>query len=451
MAKFVKPVVKAGKYVVSTPNGGRAETTLTVERLAKWVDSFNKLKAKGYRTPAPFDHILEASPFRVGQAINVPADKNGGFWNRLWLDGETLMGELQSPGKINDPNAPASKIGTTVQETSVYAVPNWKDGTGDTYDEVLSHIALVVNPIEPGQGNFKPVEGAIALAMSQHIGGDKDSTSADTRQPANDGSQDADEDDDDDGDEMPLTGQGGIVKQIVKALRDNEIGIDLPDDTNETNVLERLLVAARQKCVAKPQQQQQPLQPPPPKPAPSLKKPPEGAVQEPTQVTMSTTPATPAAPAQDPVLMSQLEALKTQNTQLTSLLMASEANARASRIAALLQSGRITKEYADKFLTPHLAGFQMSFGADGKQTKHVLDSLLEAVEALPAPVRQNVGGFNTPPQYAGITPALAMSLGIGATPPPGTAAEPNATPNAPYAEVSAADAAKLADQLLASL
>jgi hypothetical protein len=450
MAKFVKPVVKAGKYVVSTPNGGRTETTLTVERLAKWVDSFNRLKAKGYRTPAPFDHILEASPFRVGQAVNVPADKNGGFWNRLWLDGETLMGELQSPGKTNDPNSPASKIGTTVQETSVYAVPNWKDGTGDTYDEVLSHIALVVNPIEPGQGNFKPVEGAIALAMSQHIGGDGNNTSADTRQPANDGSQDDDSDDDDD-DGMPATGQGGIVKQIVKALRQTEIGIDLPDDTNEANVLERLLVAARQKCVAKPQpEQQQPPQPPPPKPAQSLRKPPEGAVQEPTQVTMSTTPNA-AAPAQDPVLMSQLEALKTQNTQLTSLLMASEANARAGRIAALLHSGRITKEYADKYLTPHLAGFQMSFGTDGKQNKHVLDSLLEAVEAMPAPARPSAAGFNPPTQYAGISPALAMSLGIGATPPPGTAAEPNATPASPYAEVTPADAAKLADQLLASL
>ena len=447
MTKFVKPVVKAGKYVVSTPDGGRTEATLTIDRMAKWVDSFNKLKAKGYRTPAPFDHLLEASPFRVGQAVNVPADKNGGFWNRLWLDGDVLMGELQAPGKASDANSPASKIGTTVQETSVYAVPNWKDGTGETYDEVLSHIALVVNPIEPGQGNFKPVEGGIALAMSQHVG--DTTTNNDTRQPAANAEQDADDGDDDDDDGLPLTGQGGVVKQLIKALRDTEIGIDLPDDTSEVNVLERLLVAARQKCVVKPQPQQQPPQPPPPKPAPSLKKPPEGAVQEPTSVAMSnTTPV--AAPAQDPVLTAQLETLKQQNAQLTGLLMASEANTRGNRILALIQSGRITKEYADKFLTPHLNGFQMSFGADGKQTKHVLDCLLEAAEALPAPTRQNAG-FNVPPQFSGINPALAMSLGIGATPPSGVADAGNPTPAQPYAEVNAEDANKLAAAILANL
>lgn len=445
MAKFVKPVVKAGKYVVSTPNGGRAEATLTVDRMAKWVDAFNRLKAKGYRTPAPFDHLLEASPFRVGQAMNVPADKNGGFWNRLWLDGETLMGELESPGKASDHNSPASKVGTTVKETSVYAVPKWKDGTGEEYEEVLSHIALVVNPIEPGQANFQPVEG-IALAMSQHI-----ESGSDTRQPAANGDEGADYDDMDDDDANPGSDQGGIVKQIVKTLRDAEIGIDLPDDTNETNVLERLLVAARQKCVAKPQQQQQqPPQPPQPKPAPSLKKPPEGAVKEPTGVTMSTTPnPNPTPSPEHALLMSQVEALKAQNAQLTGLLMGSEANARAARIAGLLQSGRITKEYADKFLTPHLAGFQMSFGADGKPAKHVLDSLLEAVEAMPAPQRMNAG-FGVPPQFNGISPALAMSLGIGATP-AGVTPENNPTPSEPTYAVNDADATKIAAALLANV
>jgi hypothetical protein len=84
------------------------------------------------------------------------------------------------------------------------------------------------------------------------------------------------------------------------------------------------------------------------------------------------------------VLMSQIEGLSKANQLLAGYVTMLERDKRAARIASLVASGRITQEYADAHLKAQLEGFQMSLGADGKPAATTIDTLLVALENLPA-------------------------------------------------------------------
>ena len=164
--KYEKQILSDGLYMVSRSDGTRSVELITPERIKHWADQHKAMTEAGLRIPAPDYHDTDANP-------NNPngSKSNYGWWDAMTADiGQDedgaqrmfLNGELDVPIESD-----AEKIGKTVKETSIYAEPEFVDGNGNIWKDVLTHVAVVVKPIEPNQPNFIPKsENALALSMS---------------------------------------------------------------------------------------------------------------------------------------------------------------------------------------------------------------------------------------------------------------------------------------------
>lgn len=462
MPRFTKEIVRAGVYEVADEQGNRREEEISEDRIRHWARTHHSMRQAGLNIPAPTTHSLMATPnlpldekgkprvgkiqYRIGQEID--SFTNGGFWSEMWNEKrpfvdpetgetrmvETLMGSLEVPDEFAD------KIGTVVKETSIFAPPKFKDGKGKVWDDAIVHAALVVNPIEPGQANFQPA-GGLALAMSHFIrplvmatptpkkGSKKPNSQGYTANDDNDDFSDDSDFGDDFGQNPDVVDQNlqvpagsATMQDAVAELR--KCGLEVGDDATPQNFLERLILAARQKALTEGSTEDDKATNP-------LITEPEGGKKQPAAIAMSTqTKVTP-----------EIAALQQQNALLMSIVHHQYQDGTMSRIQALIDSGKITKEQADAHFVPLLPTVKMSMGADNKPLPNELDRLIAFAESImPAPqANLNIPGFgNVHPQFA---QALAMSH----RQPPNATREANA--DQASAPLSQADAAKLADSL----
>ena len=355
--RFKKPLVSAGLYTVPTSDGSR-KVAIDPERLAHWTSQFNKMKEKGISVPAPWAHSKDSLPIQMGNDGTLPrSDMNAGWWNKMWVEDNTLWGELEVPQ-----NEDAIKIGKNVRESSIYVRPQFEDGGGNIWNDSLMHIALVTHPVENGQDNFQPIEMAngdeISLAMSQLT----EPLSMATKVEDVRG--------------VPV---GSSVKDVLEALRANRI--DLPDDTDDDNFMERLMTALRQKKVSESPEEE------------SITKQPEGAKEQPAPVAMSQTKdqkneVQGVEKNQDAVEL-VMSHPKYQAAQQTIQFLLNHLGEQAKtglseRRDNLISGGKITEEYAQQHLDPAIEAFQMSFGDDGKQQGCSAATIMEALESAPS-------------------------------------------------------------------
>lgn len=396
MPHLLKDIVTAGKYSIPDGKGGHREVVITPERLSKWAANFEKQRNSGFRVPAPAFHDFEKGvPVRIGSAeegfLRKSTD-NLGFWDYLWVDPETntLKGIIDAPGDFNDPNTPAGKLGKTVRETSIYVTPTWKDGSNTEWDEPVMHIACVTHPIEKSQANFQPADNGMAIAMSFKAP-DPQGAPSPSGEPSDPnkvtGSKSG---------EMAVSVDNGRIAEVITMLKD-VAKISIPEDTNQDNIVERLLIALSQKALENSDEDEG-----------GVDQPPEGAQLRNAPFVMSFTnkqiealskvtnpetgkPFTPAElgvgvqPDADVVMshprMKELE--RTSAILLTTVTEQAKLNYRA-RANALVSSGRANKGYVDSKLTPMIDAVVMSFGADGKPQPLPIDTVLDALEAAPA-------------------------------------------------------------------
>jgi hypothetical protein len=385
--RFKKPIVTTGVYTI--PGDVPRKVKINQERLAHWKAQFDKMKEAGVSVPAPWNHSKEALPMSVGNDGTLPrSDINAGWWDRLWVEDGTLWGELDVPQ-----SADAVKIGTNVKETSIYVRPDFEDGSGNKWQDSLMHIALVTHPIENGQGNFTPVgdESGLAISMS-HLTEPLEMASpekAEEQVSSNPVGVSPDRE----------NSQNG-VPALLEALR--AVMIDLPEDTNDTNFMERLLVALRQKKASEHPEDK------------SVSKPPEGAKEQPAPVAMSQENAKEIEASSDDkqleeVVMSHPKFQAAQKT--VNFLMGHIGNQHkeqlASRRDTLISEGKITEEYAAQHLNPSIDGFQMSFGEDGSVSECAAAQIMDALEAAPSLTTNILGGSNSSQDLNKL--ALAMS------------------------------------------
>ncbi len=408
MAKFKKPIVSAGVFLVGSDGGERHTEVITPDRLKHWSNQFKKMKKNGVMIPAPWKHTNEAIPVQMGNNGTLPSSEwNAGFWDDLTVEvneqgNSTLYGIVDVPGDKKDFNTPAGKIGTTVKETSIYARPKFVDGKGNIYDDSIMHVALVTHPIEPGQGNFEPIEEGMTIAMShcQHI------LMASENIPFNQSGKTPSETpgSDSDNDSLESDAPTGDLKTIIELL--SKVGIILPKDTSDENLKERLSVSLQQKISGEEEEDEE---------EGSLTKPPKDAEKESVPMIMSTTPETKEITAEVIMGHPAYIALADQNKQLFSVMNQQAKNSRATRINALIRTGRISKEYADTHLVPMLSGFKMSFNAEGQEVSSALDVTLGALEAQPQrTVEADLAGGQKPnyanAQIAQLAPFLMSSV-----------------------------------------
>ncbi len=215
--KFSKPIVSAGKYNVPTEKGPDREETITANRLRHWALQHGEMVKQGLKIPAPWAHNGEG-PLQIGSDGTLKSSKdNAGFWEKLWVDNGMLWGIVDVPSEED-----AIKIGKSVQETSVFVRPKFIDGKGSEWEDSLMHIALVTHPVEAGQGNFVPEKDGLTLSMSQNTQMNVDIT----------------------GNSSTLS-----LNEVLKKLREvAEIG--LPENTTESNLIDRLMSALMQKEIS---------------------------------------------------------------------------------------------------------------------------------------------------------------------------------------------------------
>lgn len=379
--RFKKPIVTTGVYTI--PGETPKKVEITQDRLSHWVKQFDSMKKAGISVPAPWNHSKDALPMSVGNDGTLPrSDINAGWWEKIWMQDGTLWGELDVPRSED-----AVKIGTNVKESSIYVRPEFNDGSGNQWDDSLMHIALVTHPIENGQGNFEAIEEmeqGIALAMSQ-LTEPLSMSNLDEVRPGG-----------------SVAPQKNGLQEMLESLR--AVMIDLPDDTNDVNFMERLLVALRQKKASENPEED------------SITNPPEGAKEQPAPVAMSQEKETDVkevlpqeTTAEEVLAHPSYQAATKTIAFLMSHLNGQEKAKLQERRDTLLASGKVSEDYASKHLDPAISDFKMSFGEDGSVEVCNAATIMDALEAAPSLVTGILGKGQQPDASSLQQLGLAMS------------------------------------------
>ncbi len=145
---FWKELIREGRWI----NVG-AGFTLQVDddRLGRWERNFREMADAGIRVPVPWGHSYD------------PRD-NAGFVEEIELRDGSLWGLLNVPHEDD-----AGKVGSTVRAVSVSINPDFVDGSGRRWGEVIEHVALTNYPVVSKQENFIQAaddgEGRRAVAL----------------------------------------------------------------------------------------------------------------------------------------------------------------------------------------------------------------------------------------------------------------------------------------------
>lgn len=228
MARFEQTFLRPGRY------GSAGEWTK--ERIAAHVQGTKELLAAGHKPFLFFEHPAagtdEGSPIQFASERDRKAHavKHGAGW---------LVGIKQAADgsgvyvlEATDSDADRKLREKSIQFTSPEFRPSWKDGQGREFKNIISHVALTHKPRAADQGPIEPLE-AIQFSLADYEG---------PIQMADD--DDKKPDDTEDNPDMPKLGQSpDKAKYEAVAAHLKTLGAGLPDDTDETNFLDRLLTA----------------------------------------------------------------------------------------------------------------------------------------------------------------------------------------------------------------
>lgn len=347
--KFTKEIVGPGVYQATKPGTNeRVKTTVTPQRIEHWVNTFTKMKEAGLKIPAPFKHRMDMLALTAEQADLLTKQEqagsinNGGYWEELFVDSKTgkLCGVIDAPNKDV-----ADKIGTSVQECSLLSLPTFEDGLGRKWEDGILHIALVTNPIVPGQENFQPLttDPVTAVAMSQFVEALPLTTSEPTPDPATVVEPAASL-------ALPVPTANTSVTEAISVLK--QFGIELPEDTDSGTLPERIVMVGNGVLAAKTNQK-------------SSNELGQDYIIKTGGMQMSHK-IEPDSPQGKFIHKQQIERL-------------------TNRIESSVKAGRFSAEYAKEVLAPMIVGCQMSLEIDdeGNLGGTSLDITLDALERLP--------------------------------------------------------------------
>lgn len=158
---FTKSILKVGTY--HSPDG---TVVVTPERLRHWERETRRLQNAKYAIPSHFDHASELDMLEP-IAMDVLKRKQ----NR---SASATVGHLES-FKVAPDGKSAEIVLTTLTPTAQEKVasnavyvspvifPEWKDGAGNKYRDVITSVDLVDHPVDYSQSSFIP---AIRMGLS---------------------------------------------------------------------------------------------------------------------------------------------------------------------------------------------------------------------------------------------------------------------------------------------
>lgn len=365
MAKFIKSALKVGETFI---DGTGKPVPITAKRLSHFSKQFARLTANKYNVPIDWDHgdTLEAiSPVLMSEQKKRRSAKNtvgelAGF--SLAPDGKSAELTL----KVSDPVAEGR-----AERNEVYISPvimdKWRDGHGHEYKDVITHVDFVNHPVDHSQGPFKKVPaveaGTVAMAIRMGLSapctfmGFPDDEDEDDQDDATD--TDTDDDDDEIPDVDDETPEGATmdterVHRVIEALKTHDLV--LPEDTDGSNILERLEVALGVKAAI------------------------EGKGDPDTNAGAG---GDPQIKVTDPGGGFQGMSLDPRTKAAIQYAERQHRESIATRLAALLKNGQCTPaEFQPR--EPQIRVIKLSLGADDKPELSDLEKWIESREAVPA-------------------------------------------------------------------
>lgn len=367
MPKFKKMILPVGEYSVTRPDGTRVIKNFPKDYLKEVVTNFGKMKELGLRVPAPFKHLKEAVP--VTEAMDGNSYDNAGYWDSMELGTDEksgdfgLIGVIEAPGSEDDMETPAGKLKHRIKEVSACIKDSWTDGLNRQWGPSILHAAPVTNPIVPGQSEFSLIEDSYALSITGMV-------------------QESDI---------------GDLSELATSLRE-AVGVFIPDGITQKDLVKVLLVSLRQLKLTKEQANDE-----------------GNEVVNVSPVFMSHSEGTKMAlskqaademialgainpKTQKPFVITDFEikadeskidqeaflSMQTFAKAATTQLQAERRSNLQRRIAGLVASGRVTKDYADANLSNQLETYELSIGANAEFVKSPLETLIDAFEKLEA-------------------------------------------------------------------
>jgi hypothetical protein len=371
--KFVKEIIRPGKYHTRSATGDVVEHDITPDRISHWNETFAKMRSNNLQIPAPFRHDKQAEPLRfAGDKQDIDAFNNGGFWETTWVDPSTsrMYGLLDVP---NSDKAKKIQEGE-IKHVSLLAKDKWLDPeTGTDYDDAFTHIALVTHPVSKEQEPFETVGVAMSIADSDETDTAFNQVSEEITATPSSASPSA-----------------SNVKSVTDLLGKLPTPITLPNDTNEANFMERLAVAIM--AVISATKSSEPD---------SVTEEPEGADEKPAPIAMSKELETALGilnkqkvvnpETKKPFTLDDLQEKEpTPPVQFSAEQQAALNFAKKStrqqyvdRITACVKRGKVSPTTAKSLAEPMLKDFEVAFSAEGEIVKGPLDYVIEAWEQIP--------------------------------------------------------------------
>lgn len=130
--KFLKDLITVGEYV-----SNQTRFTITRKDLDRWVENGKRFLAAGNQIPVPDGHTDDATA-------------NRGYVLELFREDDTLFGVIEMIGDDGIKTAARSKV-------SINTEPDYTDGKGNHYDDLITHVALTNSPVVPDQDGFMPI------------------------------------------------------------------------------------------------------------------------------------------------------------------------------------------------------------------------------------------------------------------------------------------------------
>ena len=130
--KFLKDLITTGEYV---SNGQKF--TITTKDMDRWIANGKRFIEAGNQIPVPDGHTDDAT-------------SNRGYVLDLFREENTLYGVLEMIGADGIATAARSKV-------SINTEPDYVDGKGNKYDDLITHVALTNSPVVPDQNGFMPI------------------------------------------------------------------------------------------------------------------------------------------------------------------------------------------------------------------------------------------------------------------------------------------------------
>lgn len=358
-SKFTKTILTPGRYLVNDGKGGRAWTMITEDRLKHWASQHAAMIEAGLHVPAPLVHKKDAQPVLNRGEIDPNARNNIGFWEKLVV---TPKGRLKGLIDVPVESDQQDVIGKKVKSTSIWAEPEYVDGKGRVWKDVLTHIAVTNHPIEPGQENFQP--GVIGMAQMLK----------------EDGQVGDNELDDEFGDPDDLTID---ADKDVFNLLSSVAGVWVDPTTPAEQLPVALKNALLQKQLDSNQSGGMGTLSQPPKGATVKKEVPITMSQQQQQTPPGSATTTTVAPA--PTVDPQLQIVMAQNQQIMTVFTNQTRASLASRLGQLKQRGIISEQTFTNY-SSQVSSVTPKFGADGQPLPSEVEIAIKALESVTIPV-----------------------------------------------------------------